>query len=1100
MAFLTDRTLATGVTLNDLIHIVITGDTSQNPAGSSYKASIGQVLSNVIFPTDYWTSGSTGVDSIKAVNPTGLDATGDRAVAWGNQTLASGNNSTASGDGSIASGLTSHAEGFQTVAGDYSHTEGYQTQASDYSHAEGVLTIALQGSHAEGDTSYALGIISHAEGANTIAQGNYSHAEGIQTNATGFASHAEGSSTTTSGASSHAEGSSTTTSGDSAHAEGYSTIAGGDFSHAEGESTSAFGLRSHTEGYNTIANCATSHAEGVSTTSIGVASHSQGDSTIASGDTSHAEGYQSIAGGFASHAEGGYFNGFFYFSGGSATGIGSHAEGAGTIATGDNSHAEGQLTTATGIASHAEGLSTIAQGDYSHAEGFFTQALGDYTHTEGDSTIASTLRSHAEGYYSLAANQGAHAEGGYYDGFNIISGGTAAGLGSHAEGGLTIANGITSHAEGYQTTASGNYSHSEGYQTTASGDYSHSEGQQTSATTTWAHAEGITTLASGGASHAEGYATIANGSFSHTEGYFTIASGNASHAGGYQSIANGSRSFIHSSDSLVSGNRSVVIGGQNITGTTDDTVYVPYLNISLLGTGTSINNLGIDVNGFVVTGTTGGFSGGIVTGTTTFTGGLSATTISATTIGSPTDCVDDLYVYNIHSCSPLNINPLDEGNVYFGSNSGITVDLANERLGVGTDSPQYPLQVVGTNSEFYYDPTSTGGRFNIFSSTGIPRFDVTIAFNSFVQPATGGSVGMRSWTDTIFPGYGGNGDMFLYAGANTRNLNIINAPSGSVPLDNIRFYAGTTPDLSTAHMFIDGNGSSKGFIGLGLETPSEKLHVSGNTRITGNVRIGGPNNTYSSLIPGLSVGPNNELGIYSETASIENNIQLRTGSAGSNIRLYNGTTSPSLNTRLTQYSNYSALEANFSTGSTNATLFIVNESDGPIIFRTSGTDDTLYLLPSGDTTSVFSGTNEPVVYVVNYLEAENIALRSVGTSAFVNDIRIDATGKLTTNTSDERLKENIKPITGGLDTILQLSGVTYQWKDRKAGGNDERFGFIAQQVESVEPRLSFTNKVDQYKGVHTDAMIPLLVEAIKEQQVVIDELKNRISALENLNN
>ena len=44
MAFLTDRSLATGVTLNDLIHIVITGDTSQgNPAGSSYKAKFSQV-------------------------------------------------------------------------------------------------------------------------------------------------------------------------------------------------------------------------------------------------------------------------------------------------------------------------------------------------------------------------------------------------------------------------------------------------------------------------------------------------------------------------------------------------------------------------------------------------------------------------------------------------------------------------------------------------------------------------------------------------------------------------------------------------------------------------------------------------------------------------------------------------------------------------------------------------------------------------------------------------------------------------------------------------------------------------------------------------
>ena len=46
MAFLTDRTLAPNVTTNDLIHIVITGDTSQNPAGSSYKATIIYVISN----------------------------------------------------------------------------------------------------------------------------------------------------------------------------------------------------------------------------------------------------------------------------------------------------------------------------------------------------------------------------------------------------------------------------------------------------------------------------------------------------------------------------------------------------------------------------------------------------------------------------------------------------------------------------------------------------------------------------------------------------------------------------------------------------------------------------------------------------------------------------------------------------------------------------------------------------------------------------------------------------------------------------------------------------------------------------------------------
>jgi hypothetical protein len=48
MAFLTDRTLATGTTLQDLVHIVITGDTSQgNSAGSSYKATIKQLFDSI---------------------------------------------------------------------------------------------------------------------------------------------------------------------------------------------------------------------------------------------------------------------------------------------------------------------------------------------------------------------------------------------------------------------------------------------------------------------------------------------------------------------------------------------------------------------------------------------------------------------------------------------------------------------------------------------------------------------------------------------------------------------------------------------------------------------------------------------------------------------------------------------------------------------------------------------------------------------------------------------------------------------------------------------------------------------------------------------
>jgi hypothetical protein len=116
----------------------------------------------------------------------------------------------------------------------------------------------------------------------------------------------------------------------------------------------------------------------------------------------------------------------------------------------------------------------------------------------------------------------------------------------------------------------------------------------------------------------------------------------------------------------------------------------------------------------------------------------------------------------------------------------------------------------------------------------------------------------------------------------------------------------------------------------------------------------------------------------------------------------------------------------------------------------------------------------------NYTYVESLNIKTVGSSAFANDIRIAANGNLTTNTSDERLKENILPLTDSLNKIKQLNGVSYQWKDRSAGGDDIRIGFIAQQVESVEPLLVFTNKVDSYKGIHIDSIIPMLVEAVKE--------------------
>jgi len=68
--------------------------------------------------------------------------------------------------------------------------------------------------------------------------------------------------------------------------------------------------------------------------------------------------------------------------------------------------------------------------------------------------------------------------------------------------------------------------------------------------------------------------------------------------------------IIGGNGNFLNSDNSVILGGQNITGTTSNTVYVPNLNIGTLGVGTSVNNLGIDTSGNVVVGSAGG-SGGV---------------------------------------------------------------------------------------------------------------------------------------------------------------------------------------------------------------------------------------------------------------------------------------------------------------------------------------------------------------------------------------------------------------------------------------------------------------------------------------------------------
>ena len=88
------------------------------------------------------------------------------------------------------------------------------------------------------------------------------------------------------------------------------------------------------------------------------------------------------------------------------------------------------------------------------------------------------------------------------------------------------------------------------------------------------------------------------------------------------------------------------------------------------------------------------------------------------------------------------------------------------------------------------------------------------------------------------------------------------------------------------------------------------------------------------------------------------------------------------------------------------------------------------------------------------------------------------------STSDENLKENITGIDNPIELVKQLNGVEFDWKESK----EHSMGVIAQEVEKILPHLVRTG---ENKSVNYNGLIGVLIEAIKEQQKQIDDLKNK---------
>jgi hypothetical protein len=96
-------------------------------------------------------------------------------------------------------------------------------------------------------------------------------------------------------------------------------------------------------------------------------------------------------------------------------------------------------------------------------------------------------------------------------------------------------------------------------------------------------------------------------------------------------------------------------------------------------------------------------------------------------------------------------------------------------------------------------------------------------------------------------------------------------------------------------------------------------------------------------------------------------------------------------------------------------------------------------------------------------------------------------------TSDKRFKSNIQLITDAVAKVNKLNGVTWDWNEdvNEIVKQSPKTGLIAQEVQEVLPEV-VVERVDGYLGLDYSKMMGLMVEAIKEQQRQIEELKSRL--------
>ena len=427
-------------------------------------------------------------------------------------------------------------------------------------------------------------------------------------------------------------------------------------------------------------------------------------------------------------------------------------------------------------------------------------------------------------------------------------------------------------------------------------------------------------------------------------------------------------------------------------------------------------------------------------------GGTGQTTLAAAGINTGSGTNNYIPKYTATGTTFGNSNLVNTTNsLYIGGNTSVFLDV----------NSGYFLSGAGSYANGFFSLNS-GNTIRFIAPNDI-QFQTTSTTR--INIASNGNVGITETTPTArlhVKGIDVTADNFALKVDDSNNLNLLSVNNnGDVTLKNPLSVAngGTGATTFTAGNILFGNGNTninnsnnlfwdngQGFLGVNTNTPTSMIMI----KNTGN-------RSFDNYSP-LSSSGNGANIIWSTntTGSTKNDVAyfgaVQDGNAQRSGRFY----------------------------------FQVANSGVPGVVMT--------LNKSGNL-----GIGAGVVDAIEKLEViGNAKITAVGAGAYAYDLNITSTGVLTTASSDEKYKYNILPITYGLNTILQLNPVNFQWIE----GEENDLGFIAQDVAEIIPEAVNTNWNSDLL-MRYESIIPILTKAIQEQNVLIKALEQRILILEN---